>query len=840
MSDRPELEFYNPYHFIPVKGPSEDGGLDAAAFRAGRLGPFSHALDTRGRFSGRVVCRLTTEGETVVGGVQERVDAPEADLWGTGRKVAIPHGLKGCAFVRPFMLDGQPAIPAATLRGLVSSLAESVSQSALRVLDDAPLSVRAPINPIQRSGKPSPPRTLSALGMVIQREEGGEAGTSLLPLCLPTLVENEQPRFTVPSEWRSLLPGVRMKFYFGNYSITRTEGRVEHTSDRQIRAAENFCPEKKNFYWVLAPEDAAVPGREISRDSEFDAQWKMKIKGAQKQDGSLRWFLLGWELCEPLCDQPASTRPDNDSRSWIRGIVRKLGADKRDMPPSKKHELFIPFPPEAERILNARSVPADLQGQYTLLPVSEDVVGRFNLLADQRTTDSDGILPYEPVGTRRNTDNRKDDRTLRLKHGDVVYFGLDEDGHVDAVSFSANWRGWAGTVHQHFRALPQDEPVDPAAAARQGNLLPYGPERTRLTLAEMLFGFATDRSDKDRAGDHAAYAGRVRFGFGLPGGPVADPFGLRRDGRPKSPDAPADYAMMKILGSPKPPSPRLYFIHRKGRGVAKADLFVESKSASVFTAPTKPQGRKYYLHRSPRSPDWRSRSADENLRKQQNAVLPLREGVDFWFHLDFGNLDATELGLLLYALRPTDAFRHKLGMGKPLGLGTVRIDVAGLFLTDRYQRCAADDPFDAPRYHRAWRDPALAASWPDRYAVERAAAIDPALSVDTLRRGWRDGKDTGRQRAMAALECLGDPATVADRPVQMPYTIEAVQDAARGDPAALEAETFQWFVANEDSKTDGSRQYLRPLVPEGSETATLHPLRLLRKKDTGPKPKKIR
>ena len=40
--------------------------------------------------------------------------------------------------------------------------------------------------------------------------------------------------------------------------------------------------------------------------------------------------------------------------------------------------------------------------------------------------------------------------------------------------------------------------------------------------------------------------------------------------------------------------------------------------------------------------------------------------------VDFDNLSPRELGLLLYALKPAEGFRHKLGMGKPIGLGGVR------------------------------------------------------------------------------------------------------------------------------------------------------------------------
>lgn len=46
----------------------------------------------------------------------------------------------------------------------------------------------------------------------------------------------------------------------------------------------------------------------------------------------------------------------------------------------------------------------------------------------------------------------------------------------------------------------------------------------------------------------------------------------------------------------------------------------------------------------------------------------------------------TKLGLLLYALEPDAGFHHKVGMGKPLGLGSVKVEVLGYFRVDRGQR----------------------------------------------------------------------------------------------------------------------------------------------------------
>src|SRR5262249_50133644 len=137
---------------------------------------------------------------------------------------------------------------------------------------------------------------------------------------------------------------------------------------------------------------------------------------------------------------------------------------------------------------------------------------------------------------------------------------------------------------------------------------------------------------------------------------------------------------------------------------------------------------------------WETVDPAENAN-QKLRVTPLRTGLDFYFHIDFDNLLDRELGLLLYALRPTEAYRHKIGLGKPLGLGTARIDPLGLFLVDRKQRYEKQTGFlkaalspDTSRYHRL----SLRVSkeeverWPDEYARERETVAKSAGQVGAL------------------------------------------------------------------------------------------------------------
>jgi hypothetical protein len=70
---------------------------------------------------------------------------------------------------------------------------------------------------------------------------------------------------------------------------------------------------------------------------------------------------------------------------------------------------------------------------------------------------------------------------------------------------------------------------------------------------------------------------------------------------------------------------------------------------------------------------------------QHTRIRPVRAGRTFTGRVRFENLTGIELGALLSAFKLPEDCAHKLGMGKPIGLGSVRIEPA-LHLIDRAKR----------------------------------------------------------------------------------------------------------------------------------------------------------
>ncbi len=177
----------------------------------------------------------------------------------------------------------------------------------------------------------------------------------------------------------------------------------------------------------------------------------------------------------------------------------------------------------------------------------------------------------------------------------------------------------------------------------------------RLDLAQLMFGTVRSRG--------GGAAGRVF---------VEDGRLLPKQGNVWLPEKPV--LMPKILSGPKPTT----FQHNvtqpqpdvaRGRGLKTYN----------DRGQTTLRGHKLYWHKDKdlKRDAFEERALTEEQAKESQHTLmkPVRAGVSFQFRVRFENLLAEELGLLWWAVRlpAPGEYAHKLGMGKPLGLGSVRL-----------------------------------------------------------------------------------------------------------------------------------------------------------------------
>lgn len=361
----------------------------------------------------------------------------------------------------------------------------------------------------------------------------------------------------------------------------------------------------------------------------------------------------------------------------------------------------------------------------------------------------------------------------RLRPGQFVYYRA-KGSQATEIRPSQIWRAKAGAAHDYFARIAPDL-LPWGAPARKGGLSP----------AEALFGVV----ERQKAADQKSgrnLAGRVRFGHGRFFGPT-NPIQLPE-------------ITLKILSSPKPPSPAMYFHDKGERGqyLSRSDM---ANGYREEQAKIRPNGCKIYIHhrrQEVKQEPWRSRN-DENDH-QKLRIRPLQAGQAFYFHIDFDNLSCQELDLFLTAIRPAAEHRHRLGLGKPLGLGTVRLDICACCLRDTTGRYTAAG-LTAPRYGEVWKEIADD-TWHPHYPAEATAIADAQAARPAA---WQlDDNPLIDRKTRDLIATLGDPGRVK-LPVQAPLTA-----AKRQSPAAeQEQETFEWFVQN-----DAKGQHHRQALPE--------------------------
>jgi len=164
------------------------------------------------------------------------------------------------------------------------------------------------------------------------------------------------------------------------------------------------------------------------------------------------------------------------------------------------------------------------------------------------------------------------------------------------------------------------------------------------------------------------------------------------------------------------------------------------------------RGRKFYYHR-PAGP--RRTTVRTEYNKTIEAVKP---GAVFEFEVDYINLTEAELALLIFALALEPGMAHKVGMGKPVGLGSAQVEIIGWERIDRQARyrqfgsgittlegetLSAESARWQTRYHQEY------ALWKDSLAdLRRIWAWDPSVQTEVR----YPGQDWFRQNPRTPIE----------------------------------------------------------------------------------------
>lgn len=218
---------------------------------------------------------------------------------------------------------------------------------------------------------------------------------------------------------------------------------------------------------------------------------------------------------------------------------------------------------------------------------------------------------------------------------------------------------------------------------------------TDTDLAEAIFGYTKGQDKSRRLQDKSippkarAYAGRVFVSDAtFPEDQPEDVW--LNENHPVVP---------KILGSPKPTTFQHYLSQQHPNPVPTGGRFRDGRPrtrlelsdyASDTPDETVIRGHKIYWHKG--AVDLQYIQEPEQVSDhdtQHTQIRPVKAGVTFDFKIRFENLSEVELGALLWVLDKAqdDAYRLKLGMGKPYGMGAIKV-TSTLHLEDHRRRYA--------------------------------------------------------------------------------------------------------------------------------------------------------
>lgn len=135
------------------------------------------------------------------------------------------------------------------------------------------------------------------------------------------------------------------------------------------------------------------------------------------------------------------------------------------------------------------------------------------------------------------------------------------------------------------------------------------------------------------------------------------------------------------------------------------------------------------------------KEAKEETRPQFTPMAPVKKDAVFTGRVRFENLSPVELGALCFALDLLPGLAHKLGMGKPLGLGSVRLKPT-LYLEEK-----------AGRYSKLFgnlNEGGTLVKWHQKPVLESLGAHKDAFAAYV-------GEQTGRQETKTAADLWALP-----------------------------------------------------------------------------------
>ncbi|NOX36296.1 MAG: TIGR03986 family CRISPR-associated RAMP protein [Calditrichaeota bacterium] len=515
----------NPYQFVP-----HDKNCSELKSEAPSLAKFSG-------LSGYLVCEITTLTPLFIGGKRHEGEAP--------KKIDF------------FEINGKPAIPGSSIRGMLRSVLEAATGSCFSVFDESPLHYRdikakviaGEILELPTDAKPGKIRAMKRAWIAIP----GEGGEQVLEI------------------------------------INKNNNKM-HTI--------KFIPSGK--------QNGDIIWTEIEEIEKYKTSRKAPIIGP--------FYLVKNYATSSI-----------SASGWYEGKLKITG---KTIPMKKRERVFFP--------LDSKEI------YYFTKKEVEDY---------QRIVEEQLEFPQN-----RNRNFMKSPPRKPLKKGMLIYF---QEGKTDD-----NGDKWAHKIS--YVEVPRVY-----YDTSRGDLIKEMGLQKCETLEFLcpvcrLFGFT---------GEKQALRSRIQ---------ISDAIHTEGAGPEK------DYWAIKLLGTPHPTSCNIYLkdptdkdvvrnydgIKLDNKGNPEDPKNKDGTKNIKWKGPVEIRGRKFYFHHPNQNKLYYC--VPTNYREQEemrSQVRPVLDGNVFEFRIDFQNLAQEELGMLIWGLELHGNLHHKLGMGKPIGFGSIRIEI---------------------------------------------------------------------------------------------------------------------------------------------------------------------
>lgn len=781
--------FVHVYNFVTVP----PGGLgDAATVPPFERGPSApHDRYDHDRRSGYFECSLTTKTHWFIPDPRKARPSNPKPKDHTLGYFTLEEATKWNAS-KPVEDTTTPAIPAASIRGMVRSIFETITLSCFSVFDPAPLDLRIGYMPDYKGpkknpfvlpsgrGEPAyiPCRVLSvAPEGAIQLLDGAASGdpdpmvgAAWVPAYEPNVCRGKQ-KGKEADPWEILAAkGVKDGGRVAAVIERTPTGHGEFHYRRVAQAVPARCVEelRAHLKQLLSPLSPPCKDRLIA----FGYLHRTGPNFPRKHDERLfyRWD----DTLDPVTVAIAATEPEGADEYEVleAEIVKSYGTFlAADQPQAQVGPDVI------EKTVAGLAGYADRHGKNASTP------------APPRRITADGKVPFLSDFVRERPEQVKANSLVG-----ALFYALLEKANAAARD----------VVHGLYPVcIPRLSHDDSRGALLPIDFQPCD-DRAKLCAGCRVFGWVRAAGETARPAEGAsqppagerrdAVAGHVRFTHAVLAGEWTEEW--RRQVLP---------VPLAILATPHPTTTEFYLRERTGSATARSSRWppvLSRISGPLYRSEEATlRGRKLYRRRravDPRSDDPASNGIQRRGQPdhQSQTVHLLPPGLRFRFRVFFDNLTPGELGALELALglQVSDVWKdvadqgelqHALGRGKPLGMGGCEIRIDDL-IVDCFNR---EDPD-----HRYAQPP----SFVGLGSLETAPArrTKPPTFIASFADAWSEAESANHQLGSVREELV---ELLRALPSEVPVHYPPHPDGGHDN-------NYQWFVDNR-----WGRQGLTPL-----------------------------